>query len=181
MIRDTPGGIVTSLKRQRVYARESLSVRFWRKVERGPGCWRWLGSTDDKGYGQIREGGRTGRLLKAHRVSLALALGQVAEDTCVLHRCDNPACVNPGHLFLGTFADNSQDAARKGRLIFQTHPERCPRGERAPGAKLTLDAVRQIRVLRAEGWSQPKLAARFGVTQAAIWSLLHHRTWKESA
>lgn len=179
---------VRSPKRARTYLRESVASRFWAKVDRsgptpahcpelGP-CHVWLGSTDDKGYGQIREGGKAGRLLKAHRVSWALHNGPLADDRVVLHRCDNPPCVRFDHLVDGTQAENSQDAAKKGRLVFQTRPSLCPRGERHKSAKLTASDVAEIRRLRIGGWTQTRLASAFGVTQAAVWNILSGRTWR---
>lgn len=179
--------VVTSAKRARVYVRAPLVERFWLKVnkdgpvpphrqELGP-CWIWTGAADDRGYGQIQEGGRRGRRLKAHRVSFALHNGPLEDSVFVCHHCDNPSCVRDSHLFTGSAADNSQDAAAKGRLVFQMHPERCPRGERASGAKLTAEQVHEIRRLRGT-LTQAKLAARFGVTQANISAILLGQTWR---
>lgn len=170
----------TSSKRARLYRLTPIADRFWAKVIRADGdaCWGWSGSADDDGYGQIRAEGRRGKLLKAHRVSWEIHYAAIPDGLNVLHRCDNPPCSNPAHLFLGTLAENSQDAARKGRLVYQQHPERCRRGERAHAAKLTALQVVEIRRLRAEGWTQTRLARHVGVTQAAIWFLLKGRTWK---
>lgn len=178
---------VSSPKRARLYRLSPIKDRFWLKVDkRGPiraglgRCWIWIGSRDARnGYGSLRENRRIGKLLKAHRISWELHRGKIPRALFVLHRCDRRPCVNPDHLFLGTQADNSQDAARKGRLVFQRHPERCPRGENASAAKLTAIQVKRIRRLYAGGLvTQTVLAKRFGVTQAAIWCLLHDKSWK---
>lgn len=92
----------------------SPEKRFWRYVEKGEGCWLWIGSRQKKGYGVI---GVRGTTVGAHRFSWEIATGVPAPrgyDIC--HACDNPSCVNPAHLFVGTRRMNIQDASRKGRL-----------------------------------------------------------------
>lgn len=105
--------------------------RFWSKVRKTDTCWLWTASKQNKGYGQFMFQGRPH---PAHRVSWMLTHGAMPE-LCVLHRCDNPPCVNPDHLFLGTKADNNADMAAKGRHWAQNKPRKthCVRGhERTP-------------------------------------------------
>ncbi len=102
-----------------------LEQRFWPKVEKTGTCWVWQGATDSHGYGQIHEEPRGHS--QAHRVSWELAYGPIPEGLDVLHCCDNPPCVRPTHLFLGTQLDNNLDAINKGRNYWanKTH---CLRG-----------------------------------------------------
>jgi hypothetical protein len=104
-----------------------IETRLWEKVQKEPngGCWLWTGGTTNGGYGVIGVG--RGRLHRAHRISWEIANGPIPDGLKVLHRCDNPPCVNPAHLFLGTQVDNMRDCAAKGRhkLKAQTH---CKRG-----------------------------------------------------
>jgi len=108
-------------------ARTPIEMRFWSKVTKGAGCWEWTASTDHKGYGKLAEGGRQGRTLSAHRVSYELNVGPIPDGLLVLHRCDNPPCVRPDHLFVGTHTDNAQDMAKKGRSWRQRQSE-CVNG-----------------------------------------------------
>jgi hypothetical protein len=138
---------------------------FWSRVRIGDGCWEWT-RTRSRGYGHVRFDGKT---WKAHRLAWEFANGSSAAGKAVCHRCDNPGCVRPSHLFLGTNADNLADMAAKGRST---------RGEANNTTKLTEAQVRTIREQYAAGEvSQLELGRRHGVNQTAISGLIRRKTW----
>lgn len=155
--------------------------RFWRQVEKTDGCWLWLGSKSARGYGKITIAGRT---LSTHRLSWVFAHGEIPAGLYVLHHCDNPPCVRPDHLFLGTAADNAADAVAKGRWTTGSrngavlHPETRPRGERHPMARLTEDQVLQMRAKRDEGYTYQRLVEEFGVSKSTVANVVTRKKWR---
>lgn len=149
--------------------------RFMSKVERGHGCWHWTGHLSN-GYGRLRLRGVASSYL-AHRLSYFIATDVWPGDQHVCHRCDNPACVRPDHLFLGTQSDNMQDAAGKGRTRSGTTIRRG-RGQLPPSCRLTVSAVRSIRQEREGGQSLGAIARRHGVHKTAIHKIVNRLTWK---
>lgn len=153
--------------------RSPLAERFWPKVSvHADGCWNWTASVDGGGYGQLSAGqGRTPH--KAHRVSWELHFGPVPDSLWVLHRCDNPPCVRPDHLFLGTQADNNRDAWAKGRMA-------APKPETPwPNARLTPDQASEIREIYSLGQvSLATLARSYGVSVSSIHNIVRGRTWR---
>ena len=104
---------------------ETITAKFWLRVTKTEDCWLWTGgSSKRKLYGRFYlDGGRHNRrMMGAHRFSWLLHRGDIPQGLMVLHRCDNPKCVNPDHLFLGNAKDNSQDMANKGRQWLQRAP-----------------------------------------------------------
>jgi hypothetical protein len=140
--------------------RISLKDRFLEKVKKGDGCWEWIGSKNSKGYGTLR---RAGGHWMAHRVSYELAHGcKLPPNRWVLHRCDNPICVNPDHLFLGTQSDNMRDMARKERGC----------------SKLSHTQAYEILWRKASGERRRALADEYGVSFAAVKDLVRRKTWQ---
>lgn len=133
--------------------------------EPNSGCWLWLAGYFNTGYGQYKH-------LQAHRVSYAKRFGPIPAGLHVCHKCDNRACVNPDHLFLGTPKDNGSDAAKKGRTAH---------GERNGQTKLTEREVRTIRAFAGIGANQSVLGEMFGVTQSTIWLILRGKKWQRAA
>ena len=147
-----------------------VAARFWEKVDkRGPDeCWPWIGTPGKRGYGAFKAGGR---MFIAHRIAWELAHGPIPQGMCVLHRCDNPPCVNVhAHLFLGTSAENNTDRHIKGR-------DADRRGEKGGGAKLTESDVRSILAFLAEGMTQREAAKAFNIHFATVNDIARRKTW----
>ncbi len=141
---------------------------FWEKVDRTrrTECWNWTAAMTCKGYGRFWISGKT--FLGAHQVSWILANGLIPRGQCVLHKCDNPGCVNPDHLWLGTKGDNSLDMVSKGRSA---------RGERNSHAQISEQTVQEIRKLFRDGTKQVDLIRRFGISQGHIHKIVRGLRW----
>jgi hypothetical protein len=138
---------------------------FDRAMVQENGCWEWASACTGRGYGVIKH---KGHHLLAHRAAYDLCVADIPPSMYVCHRCDNPPCVNPEHLFLGTAQVNSDDCVVKGRIA---QGERC-------NAVLTEDKVQEIRCLIDEGrWSQHEIARRFDVAQSTIWRIKFGLNW----
>lgn len=149
-----------------------LAQRFWPKVAKGgpDECWPWNGARIRKGYGKLGAVAPQRATFSAHRVSYELNVGPIPDGMMVCHRCDNPPCVNPAHLFLGTASDNRADQQAKGRF---NPGDRF--GAKAANARLTEDQVREIRCSPHVPVSA--FAERFGVTGRAIRLVRSGKTW----
>jgi hypothetical protein len=131
-------------------------------------CWEWQGPRNRSGYGIV---GFMGAATLAHRVAMVLLGGIDVTGRCVLHKCDNPRCVNPGHLWLGTQADNVADMEQKRR-------GRHPRGEAHGRAKLTAAQVQEVRMAHAGGEGIRSIARRFPVSRRSIARIVHGEGWR---
>lgn len=105
--------------------RTSLEQRFWAKVTKAEGCWKWTGTKHSFGYGMINPGNGAKNKITASRASWLIHFGEVPDGMFVCHRCDNPECTNPEHLFLGSAADNAQDKERKERGLRKFKQHEC--------------------------------------------------------
>lgn len=159
-------------------------ARFWSKVDKSGDCWVWRAGVDRKGYGKfslgssrLPGGGRCNSMVSAHRVSYIIAFGDIpSHDSphgmCVLHRCDNPSCVRPSHLFIGTNEDNVHDMLAKGR--HSTNPRR---GQQHGCAILTELGAREVYVRASSGERQADIARDFGVSVPTVSAIKAGRLW----
>lgn len=142
---------------------KTVENRFWSKVDKSGDCWEWKAAKLPFGYGLF---GYKGKSVKAHRFSWELSNGEIHYDLLVCHKCDNPSCVNPNHLFLGTHKDNFNDMVEKGRGTIEV--------------KLTEQIVKKMVVLYNShlGIRMRHLANEFGVDSVTVSSMLTKKTWK---
>lgn len=151
--------------------RATLAERFWAKVDKrgADECWPWTASRNNTGYGMV--GIRSGRYALSHRVAWELEHGAPAGELCVCHRCDNPPCCNPRHLFIGTISDNNADKMSKGRHV-------SPRGEEHHRARLTQTDVVAIRQLSLSGVRSSEIARKFAITRLHVNAIVRRSVWR---
>ena len=150
---------------------------FKKQLAKPSGCVEWIGSKNNHGYGCFWA---NGKVRKAHRVSYAIAFGEEPKDLCILHRCDNPSCVNPEHLFAGTHTDNMRDMYAKRRKEtpknFISSGKRNKNGNKNPNSLLTWS---QVHLIRASSETAKEAGIRFGVTAENVRLIRANKTWKE--
>lgn len=147
---------------------KKIKERFWAKVKKGgeDDCWEWIGAKARKyGYSKIK-----GKFIGAHKLSYKINKGLIPKGILVLHSCDNPPCVNPKHLWLGTQLENMKDRDKKGRMA---------RGEKIGICKLTQKQVNEIREkYNKRDISQRGLAKQYKISQFNISLIINNKTWK---
>ena len=146
---------------------KTTEERFWEKVRKGQGCWEWTAYKDRDGYGRFS---LDGKRRMAHRVALMLEGIDIPSGMCVCHTCDNPSCVRPDHLFIGTHQDNVTDMMQKGRQV-------VVRGDELPHSKLTEEDIPLIREYLRYGCNHKYIASLFGVSRPTIGLINIGHTW----
>ena len=149
--------------------------RFWSKVDKSGDCWEWKAYKDKLGYGFFNLTGE--RMELAHRVAWKLVNGEIPEGdhygtTCVCHHCDNPSCVNPAHLFLGSHTDNMKDMTEKKRNVPQSM-----KGSKHPNSKLTEKDVIAIRSMKGTA-SYSEIGKGFGIGADNVYQIMNRIAWK---
>lgn len=150
---------------------------FWRRATSGEGCWTWMEGVSG-GYGRVRGQTYGVSTTLAHRVAWVLAGNPDPGDLCVLHHCDNPPCVRPDHLFLGTRADNTADMMGKGRNRLNTDSDSFTKGTRNARAKLTNEQVVEIRQRALAGEHYTAVAEAFGISPTHACGIINGRSWR---
>ncbi len=156
---------------QRWAQERSNNALFWAKVDKSGICWEWTAAKSPVGYGLYGSGAFGERL--AHRESWRICHGNLPDGMHVLHRCDNPSCVNPNHLFLGKHADNMLDMKKKSRR------KNICAGEKNGRAKLNYEKAQEIRKVYSQGRSQQSIADQYGISQQQISKVVRNITFTE--
>ena len=154
-----------------------LSDRLFSRVQKqDSGCWEFTGSTAQQGYGSIYDHSKR-RYVRAHRAAWELKNGPIPEGLFICHKCDNPCCVNPDHLFAGTHQDNVNDREAKGRGNHST--EHLHHGFNRFAAKLTPEQVRSIREKASQGARPKDLAKEFNTHAVNVRLIIRRKTWQD--
>ena len=147
---------------------EIVCELFWTRVHKSSTCWLWTGARKSQmGYGAIW---CRPRLLSAHRLSWYIKHGPIPRGMMVLHRCDNPLCIRPSHLYLGTHTENMADMSKRGRTDRTGRP-----GMKNGRAKLTDEQVQEI---RTSNEPRSTLVKKFGITKCVVSQIILRKTWR---
>lgn len=142
------------------HSRRSLADRLLNRIAFGwSDCWHWMGPVNYFGYGRITY---QGRMQMVHRLSYMTFKGEIEEGKSVLHSCDNPSCINPEHLRLGTYSDNKQDALTRGRWVLKNKQQ----------SKIVGEIYHKAKLLRESGLSYKKIAEQIGFSTSPVWKAL---------
>lgn len=136
------------------------------KINHDSKCWEWIGHKDSDGYGSITFKYKT---IKSHRESYKIFNGEIPKNLSVLHRCDNPSCINPDHLFLGNQSDNHKDMVSKKRHGF---------GERNGMSKLTTAQARKVKNMLKFGFKATEISKKLNLTYSSVQKICKGIRWK---
>jgi hypothetical protein len=168
-------------QKARVRTSKPTEERFWSHVEKKEldECWEWQARKNMWGYGVFHIGLQT---KLAHRVRWEIDYGEIPTGMCILHKCDNPACVNPSHLWIGTHKDNSDDKMAKGRESHKSTPKKPEskvymRGSRQGSSKLKEENVIAIRIFYQLGSTLSELAKMYNISKSVICNIVHRKSW----
>ena len=147
---------------------KTIEDKYWDRVVKADDCWQWTGARDKQGYGRLSPA--VGVFLRAHRFSWELHNGPVPEGLLVCHRCDNPECTNPNHLFLGSPQDNMDDKVRKGRWkgCASERMSEIVRARKRPVKELLGANLSKVLALRNEGKTLTEIGAVFGCDKGSV-------------
>lgn len=174
--------------RKKILTHDELFMKFSHQVaiDEPEKCWEWIGTKNAKGYGVFRHGNKGYPSFYqeiASRFSYLHFKGPLIKGLIICHSCDRPSCVNPDHLFQGTYLDNSRDCIAKNRHVDSERKSKimlqvAQKGEARPLAKLKEIQIKEIRICRANGMSQQKIADKFGVCRGVIVRILKGKSWR---
>ena len=157
---------------KRPYKRKTIMERFLRSFSKteGDSCWLWLKRLDRDGYGQMTFHLDNDIIMvkKAHRVAYEILVGEIPTGMCICHKCDNPSCVNPSHLFLGSQADNIRDMVNKKRQMY---------GKQHWNVKLKPEDILEIKNLVASGLTNTEVAKKFNIAQQTVSAIKNNKSW----
>ena len=140
------------------------SERFWNKVDKSCACWIWIGSSVPTGYGVFKV--RSYQMVSAHRLSWYIKNGPIPHDLIICHICDNPKCVNPEHLYAGTYQSNFDDMMSRGRFNG---------GNKNPHSRLTENEASEIKMLKANGMTYSDIGGRYGLSKSHVENIVKNR------
>lgn len=172
LVEQMAGKVVAHRHGKRKKTPQQVEEWLWSRVDIvKSGCWEWIGPLSHDGYGAIVVNYNGKKLYRPHRLSWMICFGEIPHDLRVCHTCDNPKCINPKHLWLGTMKQNTLDSVIKGRA-------NRAKGEMTGKSKLSNSQVIEMRKMRDDGKTFEVIGNRFGVTKANARYVCSGRTWR---